>query len=40
MSAQPTHLRRRHHVSWWVACAWGSLVLLVLGGLSAASGLL
>ncbi|RMI12628.1 molybdopterin oxidoreductase [Cellulomonas triticagri] len=40
MSAHQTRTRTRHSVPWWVLCAWGSLVLLVLGGLAAASGVL
>jgi len=40
MTTQHTRTRTRHHVPWWVACAWGSLVLLVLAGLAAASGVL
>ncbi|MFF1529760.1 molybdopterin oxidoreductase [Cellulomonas sp. NPDC058312] len=40
MTTQHPRTRTRHHVPWWIACAWGSLALLVLGGLAAASGAL
>ncbi|MBB5471835.1 molybdopterin oxidoreductase [Cellulomonas hominis] len=40
MSAHHPRTRTRHHVPWFVVCAWASLLLLVLGGLAAASGLL
>jgi hypothetical protein len=40
MTTHQPRTRPRHSVSWWVLSAWGSLVLLVLGGLAAASGVL
>jgi hypothetical protein len=40
MTTHQPRTRPRHSVPWWVASAWGSLVLLVLGGLAAASGVL
>ncbi len=40
MTTHQERPRTRHHVPWWVASAWGSLLLLVAGGLAAASGVL
>jgi hypothetical protein len=40
MTTHEPRTRTRHHVPWWVATAWGSLVLVVAGGLAAASGAL
>jgi hypothetical protein len=40
MSAHHSRPRTRHAVPWFVVCAWGSLLLVVLGGLAAATGLL
>jgi len=30
---------RRHHVEWWIVAAWASLGLVVVSGLTAATGL-
>jgi hypothetical protein len=40
MTTHHPRTRTRQPVPWWVACAWGSLVLLVVAGLLAAAGVL
>jgi len=36
---QTQRVLRRHHVEWWIVAAWASLALVVVAGLTAATGL-
>ncbi|MEZ0448760.1 molybdopterin oxidoreductase [Cellulomonas humilata] len=36
---QAQRVLRRHHVEWWIVAAWASLALVVVAGLTAATGL-
>jgi hypothetical protein len=36
---QAQRVLRRHHVEWWIVAAWSSLALVVVAGLTAATGL-